>query len=192
MLVFFFQLTLGVINPIIRRVFILFIGLKAVRSALQVEQDWNIKLLSLSDELALMFVVPVAAQVMYMFISQKSNIIIHESGVRSRIFLFYSVLVYSVIAVYIDQLALFILFLAYFVGFIASHVLNLLTSKKIMLIQGAVYIGFAVYIILLIISSNNFLNLPLEKVFLLVILPRVALSNFFNIYWKYHLHKYRN
>ena len=172
---------LTIINPAIRRLLILYIGLKAIRHSLNLELDALSKLIYLSDEITLMFVGPIAVQILQRYHRKKIEVeqIKQQNIIPIQITL--SVLFYCSISLVNGYLNLFILMVGYICATLCYLILKYLKSELFYLRQGPTFFGFFIYMVFLVIVSGELHLASAEQLFLMIVLPRVAYSNIFSL-----------
>lgn len=174
------SIILTTINPAIRRVFILYIGLTSIRGSLHSELQPFQKLVYLSDEIALMFFVPIIFQLLQYYFQKKA--VKRAGDVKSidTVQITFSILFYSIVSAINGHLTLIILIIGYVGSYLCYLLLKLLKQKKFYLKHGPSFFGFFIYIVSLILISDQLGPLPIERVFLIIILPRIAYENIFS------------
>ena len=165
----------------IRRLFILYIGLRTIRTSLTLELDTLSKLIYLSDEIALMFFVPIVVQILQRYNHNKLHKEQNNLKLIIRFQIIISVIFYCALSLINGYLNLFILLAGYLGASLCYFILKIAKLKVFYLRQGPTFFGFFIYILCLVIVSDHLKLETAENIFLLIILPRVAYSNIFSL-----------
>lgn len=173
-------IVLTTLNPAIRRVFILYIGLKSIRSSLHLELQPLHKLIYFLDEIALMFFVPIVFQLLQHFFQNKVEKTTANNETIDNMQIIFSIFFYSLISLINGYLNFIILMIGYIAAYLCYLVIKALKKKKFYIKNGPTFFGFFIYIVSLVLVSAEFGFLTTEQLFLLIVLPRVAYGNIFN------------
>jgi len=170
---------LKTVNPAIRPLFILFIGVRSIRSALTMDLDSLDKLVYLSDELALMFLVPIVFTILEKHSGNRLEAKQVDKKLVDGMQIIFSIFFYCLISLLNGFYNTLILVIGYISAGLCLFIMNFAKMGPFYRKRGPVFFGFFVYIVSLIIISGELDIKAPEQLFLLLILPRVAYGNIF-------------